>query len=93
MTNYTSVLPLLELCKKMGIFKFADTNLNVRSSSQGWYDSQHFLSVLLLNFIGADCISDVDILEADTGLTSTLSNIESSLLNKRRIDNETNTRH
>lgn len=83
-TNYAGVFPLLELMRKMNIFKFCDTHLNVRSGSQGWLDSQHFLSIFLINFIGGDCVSDVDILESDLGLTDAIRHIESGLLNKNK---------
>ena len=79
-TNYAGVLPLLEFCRKMKIFQFADI-LNIRSGDQGWLDSQHFLSIFLINFIGGDCISDVDILESDTGLKTAISNTETRFLN------------
>ncbi len=80
-TNYAGVLPILGFCNKMKIFKFADNSLNIRSGDQGWLDSQHFLSIFLINFIGGDCISDVDILESDTGLKTVISNTESRFLN------------
>lgn len=83
-TNYAGVFPLLELIRKMNIFKFCDTRLNVRSGSQGWMDSHHFLSIFLINIIGGDCVSDVDILESDLGLTDAMTHIESSLFNKNK---------
>ncbi len=83
-TNYAGILPLLDFIKKIGIFKFADNKLNIRSGSQGWYDSQQFLSIFSINFIGGDCISDVDILESDSGLTSALPHIEKALIGKRK---------
>ena len=64
-TNYAGVLPMLDFCRKLKIFEFADNILNIRSDAQGWLDSQHFLSILLINFIGGDCVSDIDILESD----------------------------
>jgi hypothetical protein len=83
-TNYAGVFPLLELISRMKIFKFCDTHLNIRCGSQGWLDSHHFLSIFLINFIGGDCVSDVDILESDLGLTDALERIESGLLKKSK---------
>jgi len=84
-TNYAGVLPILDFCNKINIFQFADKPLQVRSEGdQGWLDSQHFLSTLLINFIGGNCISDVDILESDTGLKSAISNKESIFINTKR---------
>ena len=68
----------------MKIFKFSDSYLNIRSGSQGWLDSHHFLSIFLINFIGGDCVSDVDILESDPGLTDSMLNIEGGLINKSK---------
>jgi hypothetical protein len=79
-TNYAGVLPLLDFCRKMKIFQFADKTLQIRSGDQGWLDSQHFLSTLLINFIGGDCMSDVDILESDTGLKAAISNTENNYI-------------
>jgi hypothetical protein len=81
-TNYGGLFPLLELISQMKIFEFSDTQLNVRSGSQGWLDSHHFLSIFLINFIGGDCVSDVEILESDPGLTAAMLRIESGILNK-----------
>jgi len=78
-------LPILDFCIKTNIFQFADKILQVRADGeQGWLDSQHFLSTLLINFIGGSCMSDVDILESDTGLKSAISNKESSFVNLKR---------
>jgi len=89
-TNYAGVLPMLEFCRKLKVFEFADKILNIRSGDQGFLDSQHFLSILLINFIGLDRVSDVDILESDLGLRQAISstenkfiNIKSSLLSSR----------
>ena len=79
-TNYAGVLPILDFCRKMKIFQFADKTLQIRSGDQGWLDSQHFLSTLLINFIGGDCMSDVDVLEADTGLKTAISNTENNYI-------------
>lgn len=80
-TNNAGVFPLLEFIKKMGIFKFADNTLKVRNGDQGWLDSQHFLSLFLINLIGGDCISDVDVLESDEGLKTAISFIEKDIVN------------
>jgi len=82
-TNYAGILPMLEFCKKLKVFQFADNTLNIRSGDQGWLDSQHFLSILLINFIGGDCVSDVDILESDLGLTQAISNTENKFINMK----------
>jgi hypothetical protein len=64
----------------MKVFQFADKTLQIRSGDQGWLDSQHFLSTFLINFIGGDCMSDVDILESDTGLNAAISKTKNNYI-------------
>ncbi len=35
---------------------------------QGWIDRQMIQSLVLLNLIGGDCVTDIEKLEADSGL-------------------------
>ncbi len=84
--RYAGLLPILELSRKIGIFKYADNHLKIRAGDQGWLDSQVVLSVLLVNILGGDSVSDIDHLESDEGLCAILNHCESRLLNKRKID-------
>lgn len=84
--RYAGLLPILELSRKIGIFKYADNHLKIRAGDQGWLDSQVVLSVLLINILGGDSVSDIDHLESDEGLCAVLNHCESRLLNKRKID-------
>lgn len=70
----------------MGLFKFADHQLKVRTGEQGWLDSQILLSLLSLNIVGGDSVSDIEYLESDKGLCTVLGHCEGRLLNKRKID-------
>jgi hypothetical protein len=57
-----------ELAKVVGLCRSADQHLGLCQSGQGWTDSQIILSLVLLNLAGGDCVEDVRLLEADTGL-------------------------
>lgn len=85
MTSYGGLMPLLELCTKIGIFEYADNRLRVRSGDQGWYDSQILLAILSLNFTGGDGVSDINHLEQDEGLGHTISHCEGKIFNKRKL--------
>lgn len=85
-TKYSGVLPILEFSGKLGLFRFADNHLRVRSGSQGWLDSQIFLSTQLINIVGGDSVSDIDELESDEGLRTIVGHCEGSLLGKRKVE-------
>jgi hypothetical protein len=84
--RYSGLLPILDFSKRLGFFRFADNHLRVRSGSQGWLDSQVFLSTLLINLSGGDSVSDIDHLESDEGLCAVLSHCEGRLLEKRKAE-------
>lgn len=84
--RYSGLLPILELAKRIGLFRFADNRLRVRTGDQGWLDSQILLSIFSLNVLGGDSVSDIEHLESDEGLCTVLGHCEGRLLNKRKID-------
>ena len=42
--------------------------MRLRERGQGWTDSQMIISLILLNLIGGESVSDLDVLEKDAGL-------------------------
>ena len=67
----------LELLRRSGVFR----NLAVRvAGAQGWSDGQMMLTMLLLNVIGHERVSDVDALEADRSLCRLVRDYEPDLL-------------
>lgn len=54
------------------------------SPAQGWSDAQMILAVLVLNVAGFDRVSDIEHLEADTGLCAMLRRFEPKLLGMSR---------
>lgn len=69
MTAMAGVLPCLELMTAAGMLRSVDRRLGVRAGSdQGWTDAQFVMALVLLNLLGGDGVSDLDVLEGDEGL-------------------------
>ncbi|PID74745.1 MAG: IS1380 family transposase, partial [Desulfobacterales bacterium] len=62
----------LDLARVVGLSKSIEKHLKIRSSSQGWTDSQMILSLVLLNLAGGDCVDDLQQVESDEGFCSVL---------------------
>lgn len=67
-TARAGVLPLVELCVATGLMREADRHVGLRRAGQGYTDGQFVLSLVLLNVLGGESMSDLDVLEADAGL-------------------------
>lgn len=79
-----SGLPLfLDLFRASGLFESISRHLCVRSSSQGFTDTQMVTSLLLLQLAGGECIDDLRILEADEGFSRLLHGVEHHGLPRR----------
>lgn len=66
-TAYAGILPYLDLWKVLGMPSTVDQTVGI-CGEQGWLDRQIVQSVVLVNLIGGDCVTDVDKLEGDVGL-------------------------
>ena len=66
-TAYAGILPYLDLWKVLGMPSAVDRTVHI-SGDQGWMDRQMVQSLILVNLIGGDCVTDVDKLEGDIGL-------------------------
>ncbi|MBN2244770.1 MAG: IS1380 family transposase [Candidatus Aminicenantes bacterium] len=82
--RYGGLLPILEFSKHMGLYRFADEKLAIRSDGQGWLDSQILQACFLLNICGGDSVSDIDRLEIDEGLCRVLGHCEGRLLGRSK---------
>lgn len=70
-------LPLvLDLMATAGLGEEIDEHVQLRPT-QGWCDLQHIVTVVLLNLVGGDFITDVDYLESDPGLSTIVEHVES----------------
>ncbi len=67
----------LELLRRSGAFRTLPVQV---AGAQGWRDGQMMLTVLLLNVIGHERVSDVDALEADRSLCRLVRDYEPELL-------------
>lgn len=66
-TAYAGILPYLDLWKVLGMPSAVDRTVRI-CGEQGWMDRQIVQSMVLVNLIGGDCVTDVDKLEGDVGL-------------------------
>lgn len=67
-TAYAGILPYLDLWKVLEMPSPVDRIVRI-CGEQGWLDRQVVQSVVLVNLIGGDCVTDVDKLESDVGLS------------------------
>ena len=66
-------LPMyLDLMHASGLPKNISRRLRVRANGQGWTDTALITSLVLLNLAGGDCVEDLNVLEADEGLSRLL---------------------
>jgi hypothetical protein len=76
-TAYAGMLPYLDTWNRLGMPGKVDERVHI-CGSQGWLDRQMVLSVVLLNLVGGDCVTDIDKLEDDPGLRRIVSAAEFS---------------
>ena len=68
-TAAAGLLPCIELMVAAGVLRSANQHVGVRAkSAQGWTDAQFLMAGALLNVLGGDGVSDLDVLEGDEGL-------------------------
>ena len=75
MIERTGLLPYIDLACVLGVLKAADERIGA-CGDQGWMDRHHVLSLILLNVAGGDCVEDIRMLEADTGLSQVFREAE-----------------
>jgi Transposase DDE domain group 1 len=66
-TAFAGIMPYLDLWNALGMPSAVDETVSI-CGTQGWLDRQVVLSLVLLNLIGGDCVTDVEKLEDDGGL-------------------------
>ena len=79
-TPFSGVLPFLKILVDGKILHRLPGE---RLRSQGWLDGQMILSIMLLNLLGFDHVSDIDRLEDDRVLCRILGKIEPHLFGRR----------
>ena len=68
-TKLAGLPPYLEFAQVSGLLDSIERHLQIRSSTTGWTDGQLITSIILLNIAGGESISDIKILEQDSGFT------------------------
>ncbi len=87
MTNFSGLLPYVELLHRMRFFDSVKRDVRVHGGYQGWLDSQILLALILLNLSGGNCPEDIERLESDNGLCKAIRYLEKRLLDKPTYKN------
>lgn len=75
-------LPLyLDMARLSGLCVAIEKHLSIKI--QGWTDLQILLSLIMLNLAGADCVDDIDRLQADKGLSTLLLSLETQGMKRK----------
>ncbi len=80
LTKFAGIGPYLDLIYQSGLIDSVCRHLKVRTDTQGWTDAQFILSLLLLNLVGGQYVSDIELLEHDPGLCRLMQQLESHQL-------------
>ncbi len=84
MTAYAGLGVYFDLLKQLNFHKLVNGTVQVSSPSQGWSDSQHILSLILLNLCGGDCVDDIGRLSSDEGLCRLVRRFEGTISSKEK---------
>lgn len=66
LTGFAGLPLYVELAVQSGFAQYI--NQTMKTKVRGWTDAEMILSLVLLNLVGGDCISDIERLEQDSGL-------------------------
>src|SRR5579863_5203111 len=66
-TAFAGIMPYLDLWNALEMPAAVDEGVSI-CGSQGWLDRQMVQTLVLLNLIGGDCVTDVEKLEDDAGV-------------------------
>lgn len=69
LTGLAGLPTYLDLIHASGLPRMIEQRLTPRSGGQGWSDAGMIVSLLALNVAGGDCVDDLNVLEADEGLS------------------------
>lgn len=69
LTGLAGLPTFLDLVHASGLPKSIGQRIGIRSNGQGWTDAGMIVSLMMLNLAGGECVEDLDVLEADEGLS------------------------
>lgn len=72
LTGLAGLPVYLDLVHASGVPESIARRLHLRANGQGWTDAAMITSLVLLNLAGGECVEDLNVLEADEGLSSLL---------------------
>ena len=83
MTALSGLAPYLELMHAAGLRSSVERHVGLRECGQGWTDGQMITSLMLLNLVGGESVSDLEVLEKDAGLCRMLREAETYGMGRR----------
>jgi len=83
LTGRAGLLPYLDLIHASGLARRIGHRLKIRAQGQGWSDTAMIVSLVLLNLGGGDCVEDLNVREADEGLSRLLVGFRFQGMNRR----------
>jgi hypothetical protein len=84
MTAMAGLGVYLDLAHRVGLSESIERHVRVRTSGQGWTDSQIVTALIFLNLAGGDCVEDIQVLEADEGFCEVLRKAELYGISRRQ---------
>lgn len=73
LTRFAGLPLFIELAVKSGLTQGMET---LKTKKYGWSDAEVLLSLIILNLVGGDSITDIDALEEDSGLRTLLMELD-----------------
>jgi len=73
MTGMGGIGTYLDLACRSGLLRSIERHVNAREGIQGWTDAESIVSLMMLNLVGGECVSDINRLESDRGFCQLLS--------------------
>jgi hypothetical protein len=83
LTGLAGLAAYLDLVHASGLPKIIAHRLPIRAKGQGWTDTGVIPSLILLNVAGGDCVEDLNVLEADEGLSRLMVRFRFQGMNRR----------
>lgn len=82
LTSLAGLPVFLDLIKMSGMVPAIRRHVR-QCGTQGWFDMQVLLALLLLNLAGGDCVDDIERLEKDAGFAAVIRQAERGLLTRK----------
>jgi hypothetical protein len=86
MTPYAGAVPFMKMCEGMGLADVISNNLNIRNV-RGYKDSDHILSLVMMQVLGGNTIDDLVILKQNLDINGSPFDIPSPTAARNFMNN------